>query len=110
MRVLCVRTAYLEYDLLQNINNMHDSSRQKFDENPEKILAITLRLLNAVTWDHNSQFTKLWCDLPPPLLRVGALGADSALTRCAVVCAIRTKGPTCWRCSMSTRSTRSGAV
>jgi hypothetical protein len=50
----------LEYDLLQNINNMHDSSRQKFDENPEKILVITLRLLNAVTWDHSSQFTKLW--------------------------------------------------
>jgi hypothetical protein len=58
MRV--VRAAYLEYDLLQNINNMHDSSRQKFDENPEKILVITLRLLNAVTWDHSSQFTKLW--------------------------------------------------
>ncbi|ELR14180.1 HEAT repeat domain containing protein [Acanthamoeba castellanii str. Neff] len=58
-----VEGAYLEYDLLQNINNMHDSSRQKFDENPEKILAITLRLLNAVTWDHNSQFTKLWANL-----------------------------------------------
>jgi hypothetical protein len=68
--VCCTRTAYLEYDLLQNINNMRDSSRQKFDENPEvKILAITLRLLNAVTWDHNSlQFTKLWLR-PPPFLR-----------------------------------------
>jgi hypothetical protein len=110
----CAHTAYLEYDLLQNINNMHDSSRQKFDENPEKILAITLRLLNAVTWDHNSQFTKLWCDLPPRCCAC----ARSVLTRravCAVVSRVRwcvcdSQGPTCWQCSTSTRSTRSGAV
>jgi hypothetical protein len=89
----CAHTAYLEYDLLQNINNMHDSSRQKFDENPEKILAITLRLLNAVTWDHNSQFTKLWCDLPAR----GCVLARSVLTRrgvCGgVACAIRKGQP-----------------
>ncbi len=58
-----VEGAYLEYDLLQNMNNLHDISRNKFDENPEIILGLTLRMLNIVTWDHSSQFTKLWANL-----------------------------------------------